>query len=48
MEKRLLVIGAHSADFVWRAGGTIALVTSQGGTAAVLALSYGERRSAIT
>jgi 4-oxalomesaconate hydratase len=43
MTKRLLVIGAHSADFVWRAAGTIALVTSQGGSATVLALSYGER-----
>ena len=41
-EKRLLVIGAHSADFVWRAAGTIALVTSQGGSAIVIALSYGE------
>jgi 4-oxalomesaconate hydratase len=43
MDKRLLVIGAHSADFVWRAAGTIALVTSQGGSATVIALSYGER-----
>jgi 4-oxalomesaconate hydratase len=43
MTKRLLVIGAHSADFVWRAAGTIALVTSQGGSATVVALSYGER-----
>ncbi len=43
MAKRLLVIGAHSADFVWRAGGTIALVVSQGGNASVVALSYGER-----
>jgi 4-oxalomesaconate hydratase len=43
MDKVLLVVGAHSADFVWRAGGTIALVTSQGGSATVLALSYGER-----
>jgi 4-oxalomesaconate hydratase len=41
--KKLLVIGAHSADFVWRAGGAIALVTSQGGSATVVALSYGER-----
>ena len=40
---RLLVIGAHSADFVWRAGGAIAVTTSTGGTAHVLALSYGER-----
>lgn len=43
MERRLLVIGAHSADFVWRAAGSIALVTSQGGSASVIALSYGER-----
>ena len=41
--KKLLVIGAHSADFVWRAAGTIALVTSQGGGATVVALSYGDR-----
>ena len=41
--RKLLVIGAHSADFVWRAAGTIALVTSQGGSADVIALSYGER-----
>jgi 4-oxalomesaconate hydratase len=41
--QRLLVIGAHAADFVWRAGGAIAVVTSGGGTARVIALSYGER-----
>ena len=41
--KNLLVVGAHSADFVWRAAGTIAVTTSQGGSATVLALSYGER-----
>ena len=43
MSKRLLVIGAHSADFVWRASGTIATATSKGGMATVIALSYGER-----
>ena len=43
MGKKLIVIGAHSADFVWRAAGTIALVTSQGGSASVISLSYGER-----
>jgi 4-oxalomesaconate hydratase len=37
------MIGAHSADFVWRAAGTIALVTAEGGHATVVALSYGER-----
>ena len=42
-KKKLLIIGAHSADFVWRSAGTIALVTSQGGSATVVALSYGER-----
>jgi len=43
MSKKLLVIGAHSADFVWRAAGTIAVITSQGGSATVIALTYGER-----
>ncbi len=43
MPRRLQVIGAHSADFVWRAGGAIAACTAAGGTAEVIALSYGER-----
>jgi 4-oxalomesaconate hydratase len=38
-----MVVGAHSADFVWRAGGVIAVTTAAGGTALVVALSYGER-----
>ena len=42
MSRRLLVIGAHSGDFVWRAGGVLAVTTAAGGTARVLALSYGE------
>jgi 4-oxalomesaconate hydratase len=41
--RRLLVIGAHSADFVWRAGGAIAVCALTGGAARVIALSYGER-----
>ena len=41
--RKLLVIGAHSADFVWRAGGAVAVCTAAGGTAKVIALSYGER-----
>jgi 4-oxalomesaconate hydratase len=41
--RRIMVIGAHSADFVWRSGGTIAVTTSNRGTASVVALSYGER-----
>ena len=42
-DRRMLVIGAHSADFVWRAAGAIAVTTAGGGTARVIALSYGER-----
>ena len=41
--RKLMVIGAHSADFVWRSGGAIAVTTTNGGTASVIALSYGER-----
>ena len=37
------MIGAHSADFVWRSGGAIAVATAAGGVARVIALSYGER-----
>ncbi len=40
---RMLVIGAHSADFVWRSGGAVAVTTAAGGRAKVIALSDGER-----
>jgi 4-oxalomesaconate hydratase len=43
VSRRLLVVGAHSADFVWRAGGAIAVTVAAGGVAEVIALSYGER-----
>jgi 4-oxalomesaconate hydratase len=43
VSKRLVVISAHSADFVWRAAGAIATVVEDGGTAHVISLSYGER-----
>lgn len=43
MARKVLVISAHAADFVWRAAGAIALTTAAGGDALVLALSYGER-----
>ena len=43
MSRTLVVVGAHSADFVWRAAGTIALISARGGSATVVALSYGER-----
>jgi 4-oxalomesaconate hydratase len=43
VSRRIQVIGAHSADFVWRAGGAIAKAVELGGEAEVVALSYGER-----
>jgi 4-oxalomesaconate hydratase len=43
MSRRIQVIGAHAADFVWRAGGAIAKAVEAGGRAEVVALSYGER-----
>lgn len=45
-ERHLLVVGAHAADFVWRAAGAIAVATSQGAKATVIALSYGEKGEA--
>jgi 4-oxalomesaconate hydratase len=39
----LLVISAHAGDFVWRAGGAIALAASRGAAVTVLCLSFGER-----
>jgi 4-oxalomesaconate hydratase len=43
VSRRIQVIGAHSADFVWRAGGAIAKAVELGGVAEVVAISYGER-----
>ena len=42
-KETLLVVSAHAADFVWRAGGAIALYASRGHRVRVLCLSYGER-----
>jgi len=41
--KTALVISAHSADFVWRCGGAIALHQKKGYDVTILCLSYGER-----
>jgi len=41
--KTALVISAHSADFVWRCGGAIALHAAKGYAVTVVCLSYGER-----
>src|SRR5882672_382993 len=41
--KTVLVVSAHAADFVWRAGGAIALYAERGYCVRILCLSYGER-----
>ena len=42
-QKTGLVITAHPGDFVWRAGGAIALHARRGYAMKILCLSYGER-----
>jgi 4-oxalomesaconate hydratase len=42
-DKNILVFSAHAADFVWRAGGAIALYASRGCRVRILCLSFGER-----
>ena len=42
-QRNALVVSAHSADFVWRAGGAIALYAEQGWNIHILCLSFGER-----
>src|SRR5271169_3141011 len=42
-KKTAVVVSAHSADFVWRAGGAIALYVSRGWDILVVCLSFGER-----
>jgi 4-oxalomesaconate hydratase len=39
----MLVVSAHAGDFVWRAGGAIALAARRGDPVTVLCLSFGER-----
>lgn len=38
-----LVVSAHAADFVWRAGGAIALHAARGHAVTIVCLSFGER-----
>lgn len=40
---KLMVVSAHVGDFVWRAGGAIALYASRGHEVHVVCLAYGER-----
>ncbi len=41
--KSILVVSAHSADFVWRCGGAIALYAKRGYRVRIVCLSFGER-----
>src|SRR5215471_15136268 len=41
--KDIVVVSAHAADFVWRAGGAIALYAQRGYRVRILCLSFGER-----
>jgi len=42
-KKTGLVVGAHSADFIWRAGGAIALHAKMGWEITVVCLTFGEK-----
>ena len=39
--KKMLVVSAHAADYVWRAGGTIAKYIKGGAEVHVVVLSFG-------
>lgn len=41
--KKMLVVSAHAADYVWRAGGTIAKYIKEGADVHVVVLSFGGR-----
>lgn len=41
--RTIQVISAHSGDFVWRAGGALALYAERGYDVRIVCLSYGER-----
>lgn len=43
MSESVVVVSAHAADFVWRAGGAMALYAARGHRVIVVCLSYGER-----
>jgi 4-oxalomesaconate hydratase len=42
-DRTAIVVSAHSADFIWRAGGAIALYAERGWEITVACLSFGER-----
>ena len=43
VNQSMWVVSAHSADFVWRAGGAIALHRKNGYRVKVVCLAFGER-----
>jgi 4-oxalomesaconate hydratase len=43
MSKTALVVSAHPGDFVWRAGGAIALHAKKGFRVKIVCLAFGER-----
>ena len=43
MSKTALVVSAHPGDFVWRAGGAIALHAKKGYRVKIVCLAFGER-----
>lgn len=45
--KTALVVSAHSGDFVWRAGGAIALYASRGWKVKIVCLSFGEKGESV-
>ena len=45
-QKTGLVVTAHPGDFVWRAGGAIALHAKRGYRVKIVCMSYGERGKA--
>lgn len=42
-KESLLIVSAHVGDFVWRAGGAIALYSDRGHRVSIVCLAYGER-----
>jgi len=42
-KESLLIVSAHVGDFVWRAGGAIALYADRGHAVNIVCLAYGER-----
>lgn len=46
--RSLLVVRAHPGDFVWRAGGAIALAAAAGDRVVAACLSHGERGESAT